>query len=131
MENCFISKKEIAKEISLEELNNYNLILPVKRSTPRKQLDYTCANVGVELKPFMTIETTEMLIDSVKKEMGVGYVLRQAVIKEIKEKELFELKIKEKLPTLTLNVVYVNEYLTNIPRTFMNKIENEYKEYMR
>ena len=131
LENCFISKKDISKEISLKELNNYNLILPVKRSTPRKQLDNTCANVGVELKPFMTIETTEMLIDSVKKEMGVGYVLRQAVIKEIKEKELFELKIKEKLPTLTLNVVYVNEYLTNIPRTFMNKIENEYKEYMR
>ena len=45
-------------------------------------MDNTCANVGVELKPFMTIETTEMLIDSVKKEMGVGYVLRQAVIKE-------------------------------------------------
>lgn len=131
LENCFISKKDISKEISLKELNNYNLILPVKRSTPRKQLDNTCANVGAELKPFMTIETTEMLIDSVKKEMGVGYVLRQAVIKEIKEKELFELKIKEKLPTLTLNVVYVNEYLTNIPRTFMNKIENEYKEYMR
>lgn len=131
LENCFISKKEICKEITLKELNNYNLVLPVKRSTPRKQLDNICAKVEVELKPFMTIETTEMLIDSIKKEMGVGYVLRQAVNRELKEKELFELKIKEKLPTLTLNIVYVREYLTNIPRTFMNRIKNEHEEYMK
>ena len=131
LENCFISKKEIPNEISLKELNNYNLILPVKRSTPRRQLDNTCEKVGIELKPFMTIETTEMLIDSVKKEMGIGYVLKQAVVKEFKQKNLFELKIKEKLPTLTLNIVYIKEYLTNIPQTFMNKIENDYKEYMK
>lgn len=131
LENCFISKKEITNKISLKELDNYNLILPVKRSTPRKQLDNTCEKIGVELKPFMTIETTEMLIDAVKKEMGIGYVLKQAVIKEFKQKKLFQLKIKEKLPTLTLNIVYIKEYLTNIPQTFMNKIENEYKEYMK
>lgn len=131
LENCFISKEEIHNKISLKELNNYNLILPVKRSTPRKQLDNTCEKIGVELKPFMTIETTEMLIDAVKKEMGIGYVLKQAVIKEFKQKKLFQLKIKEKLPTLTLNIVYIKEYLTNIPQTFMNKIENEYKEYMK
>lgn len=131
LENCFISKKEIPNKISLKELNNYNLILPVKRSTPRRQLDNTCEKVGIELKPFMTIETTEMLIDSVKKEMGIGYVLKQAVVKEFKQKNLFELKIKEKLPTLTLNIVYIKEYLTNIPQTFMNKIENDYKEYMK
>lgn len=131
LENCFISKKEITNKISLKELNNYNLILPVKRSTPRKQLDNTCEKIGVELKPFMTIETTEMLIDAVKKEMGIGYVLKQAVIKDFKQKKLFQLKIKEKLPTLTLNIVYIKEYLTNIPQTFMDKIENEYKEYMK
>lgn len=131
LENCFISKNEMDEEISLKELNDYKLVLPVKRSTPRKQLDYICQNVGVELKPFMTIETTEMLIDSIEKEMGIGYVIKQAVSKELKQKELFEIKVKEKLPTLTLNIVYVREYLTNIPRTFMNRIKNEYEEYMK
>ena len=131
LENCFISKNEMDEEISLKELNDYKLVLPVKRSTPRKQLDYICQNVGAELKPFMTIETTEMLIDSIEKEMGIGYVIKQAVSKELKQKELFEIKVKEKLPTLTLNIVYVREYLTNIPRTFMNRIKNEYEEYMK
>lgn len=131
LENCFISKNEMDEEISLKELNDYKLVLPVKRSTPRKQLDYICQNAGVELKPFMTIETTEMLIDSIEKEMGIGYVIKQAVSKELKQKELFEIKVKEKLPTLTLNIVYVREYLTNIPRTFMNRIKNEHEEYMK
>lgn len=63
--------------------------------------------------------------------MGIGYVIKQAVNQELKNKELFEVKIKEKLPTLKLNIVYINEYLTNIPRTFMNRIKNEYKEYMK
>ena len=79
----------------------------------------------------MTIETTEMLVNSIKKDMGIGYVIKQAVNQELKNKELFEVKIKEKLPTLKLNIVYINEYLTNIPRTFMNRIKNEYKEYMK
>ena len=81
--------------------------------------------------PFMTIETTEMLIDSIKKNMGIGYVLRKAVNKELRQNELFEIKLKEKLPTLTLNIVYVSEYLTNIPKTFIDKIKNEYEEYMK
>ena len=63
--------------------------------------------------------------------MGIGYVIKQAVNQELKKNELFEVKIKEKLPTLKLNIVYINEYLTNIPRTFMNRIKNEYKEYMK
>ena len=130
LENCFISKNKISKEMSLEDLNDYKLILPVKRSTPRKQLDYICKKADVELMPFMTIETTEMLIDSIKKDMGIGYVLRKAVNKELRQNELFEIKLKEKLPTLTLNIVYVSEYLTNIPQTFIAKIKNEYEEYM-
>lgn len=68
LENCFISKKKINKsEISLKELNDYNLVLPVKRSTPRKELDAVCEKDCVTLTPFMTIETTEMLVNAVKK----------------------------------------------------------------
>ncbi len=78
----------------------------------------------------MTIETTEMLINAVKNEMGIGYVLKQAVRKELKENNLYELKVVEELPTLTLNLVYISEYLTHIPRTFMENIKKRYKDYM-
>lgn len=132
LENCFISKNEISKEeIELKDLKKYNLILPVKRSTPRKELDFVCENNDAILNPFMTIETTEMLVNAVKKEMGIGYVIKQAVSKDLKNKKLYEVKVKEKLPTLQLNLVYIKEYLTHIPKTLMKIIENEYKEYMK
>ena len=107
------------------------MILPVKRSTPRKELDAICLKYDVELNPFMTIETTEMLVNAVKKDMGIGYAIKQAIGKELKNKELFEVKIKEKLPTLQLNLVYIDKYLTHIPEKFMNLIKKNYEEYMQ
>jgi len=132
LENCFISKKKINKpELSFRELNDYNLVLPVKRSTPRKELDAVCEKDCVTLTPFMTIETTEMLVNAVKKDMGIGYVIKQAVHKELESGILYEVKVKQKLPTLKLNLVYIEEYLTHIPKSFMKTIEAEYKEYMK
>lgn len=131
LKNTFISKKNISNNpISLKDLGKYNLVLPVKRSTPRKELDAICKKRGIELEPFMTIETTEMLVNAVKKEMGIGYTIKQAVYKELKNEELFEVKIKEELPTLELNLVYISDYLTHIPEKFMKIIRQNYKEYM-
>ena len=127
LENCFISKEKISiEQLSLKDLNDYNLILPVKRSTPRKELNKVCEKVGVELKPFMTIETTEMLLDAVKKKMGVGYVIEESVKKEIMNNKIFKLNIKEKLPSLQLNIVYVDKYLTNVPKVFIKMIKQYY-----
>ena len=117
--------------MNLEELNKYNLILPVKRSTPRKELDLICEKNNTILRPFMTIETTEMLVNAVKKNMGIGYVIKKAVSKELENELLYEVKIKQKLPTIQLNLVYIKEYLTHIPKTFMKRIEKEYKESMK
>ena len=105
--------------------------MPVKRSTPRKELDAICLKYDVELNSFMTIETTEMLVNAVEKDMGIGYVIKQSVGKELKNKELFEVKIKEELPALQLNLVYIEEYLTHIPEKFMNLIKENYEEYMQ
>ena len=127
LENCFISSKDLKDEVhSLKDLEGRNLILPVIRSTPRKELIKCCNEHGVTLSPFMTIETTEMLIQATKKDMGVGYVLKSAVKSEIKEKNLYEVKVKEKLPTIGLNIVYINDYLTHVPLEFMKEIKKEF-----
>lgn len=127
LENCFISKEDLSSEVkSLKDLEGRNLILPVIRSTPRKELIKCCDKCNVKLTPFMTIETTEMLIQAVKKDMGIGYVLKQAVRNDIKDNSLFEVKVSEELPTLELNIVYVKEYLTHVPYEFMKEIQKEY-----
>ena len=126
LEHCFVSSKDYPiknKNMTILELQNYSLILPVERSTPRKQLTKLLKDDGIELKPFITIETTEMLIDAVKKNMGIGYVMRNAIEEELKSKELEEINVNIKLPKLLLNIVYIENNLTYIPRIFMKEIK--------
>lgn len=126
LEHCFVSSKDYPiknKNMTIQELQNYSLILPVKRSTPRKQLTKLLIDKEIELKPFITIETTEMLIDAVKKNMGIGYVMRNAIDEELKSKELEEINVNIQLPKLLLNLVYIENNLTYIPRIFMKEIK--------
>lgn len=131
LENCFITKNPIREleckgEVSLKDLEGYPMILPVERSTPRKQLEETCKKSGIKLNPFMTIETTEMLIRSVESDIGIGYVLKEAVRKKLHNKELYEIPVKDELPKLQLNLVYVENFLTYTPRKFMELIKKDY-----
>lgn len=129
LEHCFISKENIFKNktIGIEELINYNLIMPVKRSTPSRMLFEMLNDKGKKIEPFITIETTEMLIDAVKENMGIGYVIRKAVEEDLNKGNLYEIKIKQNLPTLLLNLVYIDKYLTYIPKVFIDRIKEDYK----
>lgn len=126
LEHCFVVSKNynITKlNIDFKELNNYSLILPVERSTPRKQLNQLAKEKNIKLTPFITIETTEMLIDAVKKNMGIGYVIKKAVKEELDRGDLKEVNVNESLPRLLLNLVYIKNNLTYIPKEFMEEIK--------
>ena len=132
LENCFISSTDLSKEVhSLKDLEKYNLVLPVIRSTPRKELIKCCDKYGVKLDPFMTIETTEMLVKAVKSKTGIGYVIKNAVKDELERGELFEVKVKETLPKIQLNLVYIQDYLTHVPYVLMKEIMDTYKKHMK
>lgn len=128
LEHCFVKSKNYVikeKNIKVQDLQDYNLILPVERSTPRKQLVEQLKKEGIKLKPFITIETTEMLIDAVKKNMGIGYVIRDAISEELMSNKLEEINVDMDLPKLLLNLVYIENNLTNIPKFFMREIRKD------
>ena len=126
LEHCFVSSSSYkikGNVMNLQDLKKYSLILPVNRSTPRKQLTELLNKENINLESFMTIETTEMLIDAVKKNMGVGYVIKKAIEEEIKNNTLTEIKVDIPLPKLLLNLVYIENNLTYIPKMFIKKIK--------
>ena len=53
--------------------------------------------------------------------MGIGYVLKDAVKNELKNKEVFEVKIPIELPTSSLNLIYLKDQLTRVDKTFINE----------
>ena len=125
--NCFISYKK--EDITtLKELEKENLILPVRTSTPRKQLNKFLNERDIWFEPIMTIETTGALKNAVKEKMGIGYLLEVAVTKDIERGELYKINLNEELPKLKLNLIYIDKYLTKIPTTFIDMIKEDYSE---
>jgi len=118
MEYCFIShKKENIK--SLKDLENYPLILPIKGTNNRDMLDELLFKNNVELNKVINIHTSELIIDSVKADMGIGYILKDLV-----DDEVTVLNIKDKLPSSTLALIYNKKFLTLAPRKFIENYIN-------
>lgn len=114
-ETCFITSKD-NKNNSLE---NEKYIMPYKRSSIRKNLEKELEKRNISLNVVLEVETTDLIISSVKKGIGTGYVVKQIIKKDLENKELKELKTSFDLPKLEVNLLYIEEYLTNLSKYFI------------
>lgn len=117
---CFITNRIELLNKQTINLEDYNYIMPYERSSIRKNLERKLKQNNQKLHVVLEVETTELIIDAVKNDVGIGYVVKESVLKEIEKKELFELKTKHELPELELNLVYINDYLTNSSKKIIN-----------
>lgn len=125
--NCFVKNKELktTKAIkNLKELVKYPLILPIKGTNNRKDLDNLFTKNKIEVNNIINIHTSEMIISAIKKNLGIGYVIENLVKDEIKKGEFELINLKEKLPTITINLVYIKNYLTTAPIYFIKNFLN-------
>lgn len=109
---------------SIKDLENYPLVLPVSHSFHRKMLNNITYNYDTSFKNVISIETSEMIKELILQDVGIGYILKDVAKREIEDGVLEEIYIYEDLPTIDLKLVYIEKYLTNIPRIF---IENYLK----
>ena len=115
--DCFVvnsSYKElINKELFLKDLNNYPLILQTKGSNTRKFLDsFTKQNVVI-LKPNIELASYSLVVEFAKIGLGIGYATKEYIKKELENKELYELKIKEKIPSRYIGIATSKNHLPN------------------
>lgn len=115
--DCFVVNnkyKDLSfKEMSLEDLNNYPLILQAKGSNTREFLDDVAREKGVVLKPNIELTSYSLVVDFCKIGFGIGYVTKNYIKDEIKNRELFELKIKEKIPSRYIGIALSKNHLPN------------------
>ena len=91
---------------SLKDFEDEPFILPVNRSSRRKELESLLASNNIELKNIIEIETTEMAISAAKEGFGICVIAEEAVKTELEQGQLYKLNVKEKLPGLEINIVY-------------------------
>lgn len=122
VDNCFIVSKKYEDKIknikSLNDIENYPLILPVPNTSNRSNLDLLFEKSGIKPTNVMNIHTSEMILGAVKKDLGIGYIIEDLIIDD---PEVCKINIKEKLPKIEINLVYVKKYLTIVPTKFIKK----------
>ena len=73
----------------------------------------------------MQYDITELRINATKRGLGIGYVMKESVKNELENKELFEIKLPIKLPVSKINLIYVEEQLTQADKKFIkNYLKN-------
>ncbi len=115
--DCFIVnnnyKELIDKDLSIKDLNNYPLILQSKGSNTREFLDNLAEKNNVILKPNIELASYSLVIEFAKIGLGIGYATKEYIKNEIKNKELYELKIKEKIPSKYIGIALSKNHLPN------------------
>ena len=115
--DCFVVNNKykylVDKELSLKDLNNYPLVLQAKGSNTREFLDNFAKENGVKLKPNIELASYSLVVEFSKIGFGIGYVTKEYIKEAIKNKELFELKIKENIPSRYIGIALSKSHIPN------------------
>lgn len=118
--NTFVYNQPL-KIDNLKELENYNFILNYENSVSTKELFETLKQHKVSIKANLQADITEMRIEEAKEGLGIGYVMKEATEEAVKNKELYEVELPINLPSMKINLVYMEKYLTKIDKIFIKK----------
>ena len=129
-DNCIIKQlktfdmifiKNSNYEADVNKLEEINFILPLARSSTRKTLEQCLIKNNIKINVGLALDTTNLIITAVKRNLGIGYVVKESVIDDIKSGIINEFDLGIQLPKMELNLVYMVDYLSIPARTFLEK----------
>ena len=107
---------------TLKDLMKYRTLLLEESSHSRKVLDNNLLKYNVKLKPKFELASLDLLIEFCKKNMGIICVSKQYIEKELQNKELKIIELKEKLDPRYISLAYDKEFLTNPAKRLIEHI---------
>ena len=123
LNTCFIKSTENTKKINkLEDLKKQCMILPDVRSSLRRNLDKCLSDIGINVEPKLEFVTEELIIDAVKRNIGIGYVVESSIKNKSFEDYIEIMPFKDQLPSIEINLVYIEKNLTNVSKLFIDEV---------
>ncbi|OXL83578.1 LysR family transcriptional regulator [Paenibacillus sp. SSG-1] len=102
LQDCFVAGERYAElkgqALSMEQLMEYPVILFSRNSRVRMAITELFEKYGHELKPDIEVGSVDLLIEFAKRGLGISYVTREFVAKELKEGSLFEIELNVEIP---------------------------------
>ena len=75
--------------------------------------------------PDMELATTDMILPAVRHNLGLGFIPAEFADSELKSGQVFEIKVKEKLPERNIILIYDMEYPQSIAAKEFQKFLKE------
>ncbi|MFD2701105.1 LysR family transcriptional regulator [Paenibacillus shunpengii] len=109
LQDCFVAGEHYAElkgvQLSMEELMEYPVILFSRNSRARMAVTELFQRYGYELKPEIEVGSVDLLIEFARRGLGISYVTREFVSKELREGSLFEIELDINLPPSKVGVM--------------------------
>ncbi|TNJ67873.1 LysR family transcriptional regulator [Paenibacillus hemerocallicola] len=102
LQDCFVAGPRFAElknmVLSFDMLLQYPIILFSRNSRARMAITELFESYGYKLKPEIEVGSVDLLIEFARKGLGISYVTREFVSKELEEGSLFEIQLDVQLP---------------------------------
>ena len=113
------------EELSLKELVSYPWISLTAETITRRFLNEYFEKNGLTFAPDMELATTDMILPAVRHNLGLGFIPAEFADPELKSGQVFEIKVKEKLPERNIVLIYDMEYPQSIAAKEFQKFLKE------
>lgn len=123
--NRFGELKDDGKEVSLKELVSYPWISLTAETITRRFLNEYFEKNSLTFTPDMELATTDMILPAVRHNLGLGFIPAEFADAELKSGQVFEIKVKEKLPERNIILIYDMEYPQSIAAKEFQKFLKE------
>ena len=100
---CFTSLKN--KTLDFEELESLPLICLEKNTSTRRYMDGIMERNGVQIQPEFELATSDMIVQFVRRNLGIGCVVRDFAKEYVDSGLLFELRFNKMIPKRQFCVV--------------------------
>ncbi|TMV46324.1 LysR family transcriptional regulator [Paenibacillus mesophilus] len=102
LQDCFVAGARYAglkdAVLTLDRLLEHPVILFSRNSRARMAITELFQSYGYTLKPQIEVGSVDLLIEFARKGLGISYVTREFVAKELEEGSLFEIRLDVRLP---------------------------------
>ncbi|CAM4397898.1 DNA-binding transcriptional LysR family regulator [Paenibacillus endophyticus] len=128
LQDCFVAGDHFAElkneVVSLDRLLQHPVILFSRNSRARMAITELFQGYGYELKPEIEVGSVDLLIAFARKGLGISYVTREFVSKELEEGSLFEIQLDVKLPPSQVGLMIMrNMPLSSAAKKFVEIIK--------
>jgi len=134
VQDCFVAGEKYRhladRDVSLEELVRYPLIVFPSHMSTRKSLDRFFESHKLTIQPVYEIGSREVLIDFAKAGLGISCLVKEFIQEELAEGSLVEIKLREPLPRIEFGIVQLRDVplpgaATKLIETILGKVARD------